>query len=207
MTNSNQTPSPSRPGSALGAVIVIGVLALVALIIFGQNQGPAPGAICPEPAPAASPEQAADQNVRDASQPAPASAPEQVAAENAPEATNPSPEQQPPATIDQPTDNAQPAPPPDGALPRLVDLGTLSCRPCKMMVPVLEELRQKFAGKMQVDFVNVAEDRAAGQQYGVRAIPLQIFFDASGKELFRHEGYWPTANIVAKWKELGFEFE
>jgi thioredoxin 1 len=76
-----------------------------------------------------------------------------------------------------------------------------------MMVPVLEELRQKYAGKLQVDFINLATDGPAAQQYRVRAIPLQIFFDPSGKELFRHEGYWPTANIVGKWKELGFEFE
>jgi thioredoxin 1 len=187
MTSSNQTPSPSNPGSGLGAVIVVGVLALVALIIFGQNQGLAPGETCPVPPPASAPDQRVDENVRDASQPVP--------------------EQQPPTPVDQGSEPIQNDPPPEGALPRLVDLGTLSCQPCKMMVPVLEELRQKYAGKMQVDFVNLAEDRAAGQQYSVRVIPLQIFFDASGKELFRHEGYWPTANIVAKWKELGFEFE
>jgi thioredoxin 1 len=196
MTSSNQTPSPSKPGSALGAVIVLGVLALVALIIFGQNQGPASGAICPEPAPGSSAEQGAAENVQDATQPVP--------------------EQQPPTPVDQPAETVQNTPPPEtvqndpppeGALPRLVDLGTLSCQPCKMMVPVLEELRQKYSGKMQVDFINVAEDRAAGSQYRVRVIPLQIFFDASGKELFRHEGYWPTADIVAKWKELGFDFQ
>ena len=187
MTSSNQTPSPSNLGSGLGAVIVVGVLALVALIIFGQNQGPAPGETCPVPPPASSSEQGVDENIRDASQPVP--------------------EQQPPTPVDQGNETVQNDPPPAGALPRLVDLGTTTCTPCKMMIPVMEELRQKYAGKLQVDFINLATDGPAAQQYRVRAIPLQIFFDASGKELFRHEGYWPTANIVAKWKELGFEFE
>jgi len=102
---------------------------------------------------------------------------------------------------------AQTETPPAAALPRFLDLGTTTCRPCQMMIPVIEELRTKYAGKLQVDFVNVSTDRTAAQQYNVRAIPLQIFFDASGNELFRHMGYWPTNEIMNKWKELGYEFD
>jgi thioredoxin 1 len=75
------------------------------------------------------------------------------------------------------------------------------------MIPVMEELRQKYRGKLQVDFINLSIDNAAAQRYNVRVIPLQIFFDASGKELFRHAGYWPTADIVNEWKQLGFNLE
>ena len=31
------------------------------------------------------------------------------------------------------------------------------------------------------------------------------FFDATGKELYRHEGFYGKADILAKWKELGVE--
>jgi thioredoxin 1 len=96
---------------------------------------------------------------------------------------------------------------PATALPRFLDLGTTTCRPCQMMIPVIEELRTKYSGKLQVDFINVSTNRAAGAQYNVRVIPLQIFFDPSGTELFRHTGYWPTNEIVNKWKELGYEFD
>jgi thioredoxin 1 len=90
-------------------------------------------------------------------------------------------------------------------LPRLLDLGSKSCIPCKMMAPILEELKKEQAGKLQVDFIDVWVDKAAAQQYRIRLIPTQIFFDASGKERFRHEGFMSREDILAKCRELGFE--
>ncbi|NOU36174.1 MAG: thioredoxin family protein [Kiritimatiellaceae bacterium] len=88
-------------------------------------------------------------------------------------------------------------------LPRLVDLGAGQCVPCKMMVPILDELKTTFAGKLEVVFIDVWENKQAGEQYGIRMIPTQIFYDAGGKELFRHEGFFSKEDILAKWKELG----
>jgi len=88
-------------------------------------------------------------------------------------------------------------------LPRLLELGSDSCRPCQMMQPILAELRTEYPGKLQVDFIDVWKDESAGQRYGVQAIPTQIFFDAKGKELFRHVGFYPKEEILAKFKELG----
>ena len=106
------------------------------------------------------------------------------------------------------TESAQPAPEaanpaPPAALPRLVDLGADKCIPCKMMAPILEELQTAYAGQMAVEFIDVWKNPDAGKQYGIRSIPTQIFYDASGKELFRHEGFFPKEDILAKWKELG----
>ena len=92
------------------------------------------------------------------------------------------------------------------ALPRLVDLGASRCIPCKMMAPVLEDLKKEYIGRMQVDFIDVWQNPKAGTDYGVRMIPTQIFFDASGKERFRHEGFISKQDILAKWKELGIGF-
>ena len=93
---------------------------------------------------------------------------------------------------------AEPAP-----LPRLVDLGADKCIPCKMMVPILVELEKGYAGQFNVVFVDVWKNRGEGARYGIQMIPTQIFFDAAGKELFRHEGFYAKKDILAKWAELG----
>ena len=90
-------------------------------------------------------------------------------------------------------------------LPRLVDLGADKCIPCKMMAPILEELKTAYAGQFEVEFIDVWKNPDAGKPYGIRSIPTQIFIDAGGKELFRHEGFFPKEDILAKWKELGAE--
>ncbi len=90
-------------------------------------------------------------------------------------------------------------------LPRVLDLGSKSCIPCKMMAPILAALKQEQAGKVQVDFIDVWENKQAGEQYGINLIPTQIFLDALGKERFRHEGFLSKEDILAKCRELGFE--
>jgi len=93
------------------------------------------------------------------------------------------------------------------ALPRLVDLGAGKCIPCKKMAPILEELKKEYAGRMEVEFIDVWKNPDAGKAYGVEMIPTQIFYDASGKELDRHTGFFGREEILAKWKELGVEFK
>lgn len=97
---------------------------------------------------------------------------------------------------------SQPAAP-AAPLPRLVDLGADKCIPCKMMAPILEELRKEYAGQLEVEFIDVWKNSAPAEAYGVNTIPTQIFFDASGRERFRHEGFFGKQDILAKWKELG----
>ncbi|MDD5707693.1 MAG: thioredoxin family protein [Kiritimatiellae bacterium] len=91
------------------------------------------------------------------------------------------------------------------ALPRLVDLGATKCIPCKMMAPILEELKKTYVGRLDVQFIDVWENPDAGKKYGINVIPTQIFYDATGKELFRHEGFFGKEDILAKWKEFGVE--
>lgn len=92
-------------------------------------------------------------------------------------------------------------------LPRLLELGADTCIPCKQMAPIIEELKTAYAGQLRVDFIDVHKNEGASEVYDVRLIPLQIFFDAEGQELFRHEGFFAKDDILAKWKELGFEFQ
>jgi thioredoxin 1 len=92
-------------------------------------------------------------------------------------------------------------------LPRLVDLGASKCVPCKMMAPVLDELGKEYAGQLTVVFIDVWEKREEADRYGIRMIPTQIFYDATGKERFRHEGFMAKKDILAKWQELGVELK
>ncbi|HNW91739.1 MAG TPA: thioredoxin family protein [bacterium] len=88
-------------------------------------------------------------------------------------------------------------------LPRLVDLGRGTCIPCKMMAPILEQLKTEYAGRVVVEVIDLSENMAAAQQYGIRSIPTQIFFDASGNEVSRHEGFLPKEDIVRIFQQLG----
>lgn len=100
----------------------------------------------------------------------------------------------------------QPRPKGEKAIPKLLDLGAGKCIPCKLMAPILEEMKETFAGKMDVRFIDVWKNPEANDEYGIKIIPTQIFFDAAGKELFRHEGFFSREDILAKWKELGHDF-
>lgn len=87
-------------------------------------------------------------------------------------------------------------------LPRLVDLGADRCIPCKKMAPILSELKTNYVGQLEVEFIDVWKKPDAAEPYKIRLIPTQIFCDANGKELFRHEGFYGKEEILAKWKEL-----
>ena len=76
-----------------------------------------------------------------------------------------------------------------------------------MMFPVLDELKKEYAGKLEVEFIDVWKNPDAGKPYGIEVIPTQIFYDANGKELFRHIGFFAKEDILAKWKELGVDLK
>jgi thioredoxin 1 len=90
-------------------------------------------------------------------------------------------------------------------LPKLLDLGSVSCRPCIRMAPILEELKTELAGKIDIEFVDVNRTWELAEKYQIELIPTQIFLSADGKELFRHVGFYGKSDILAKWRELGFD--
>jgi len=85
----------------------------------------------------------------------------------------------------------------------LVDFGSTGCVPCDMMAPILETLREKYKDKVNVLFIHVGEEPILASRYGVQSIPIQIFFDKTGKEFFRHVGFFPQDQIETKISEMG----
>jgi len=77
-----------------------------------------------------------------------------------------------------------------------IELGSVNCIPCKKMQPVMREIEQKYP-EVKVVFFDVwrQEDKPYAHQYKIRVIPTQVFLDESGTEYFRHEGFFPKAEV------------
>ena len=101
---------------------------------------------------------------------------------------------------DNPVDKAR-----SSGKPSLVDFGASGCRPCNMMTPILETLEKKYEGKINVLFVHVNKERILGARYGVQSIPVQVFFDKTGREVFRHTGFFAQEEIEKKFEALGMK--
>jgi thioredoxin 1 len=87
----------------------------------------------------------------------------------------------------------------------MIDLGAKKCIPCKMMAPIMEKMERKYKDKAAIVFIDVWEHHDQAERFGIRAIPTQIFYDASGKEVFRHEGFMAEKDIISMLKRLGVE--
>jgi thioredoxin 1 len=85
----------------------------------------------------------------------------------------------------------------------MIDLGATECVPCKMMAPILEELKKEYDGKADIIFIDVWKAPEQGKKFGVRAIPTQIFFDTEGKEVYRHIGFMDKKRIVEILSQMG----
>jgi thioredoxin 1 len=109
------------------------------------------------------------------------------------------------AKADPKKDNVKAKPVAAKALPKFLDLGSTTCIPCKMMVPVLDQLKKEYAGQLEVQFINVKEDSAAVKKYGIQSIPTQIIFDSKGKEVWRHVGFIPKEDVLKAFKDKGIK--
>ncbi|KPK95183.1 MAG: hypothetical protein AMJ94_00500 [Deltaproteobacteria bacterium SM23_61] len=87
--------------------------------------------------------------------------------------------------------------------PLLVDFGANSCMPCRQLRPILKEIEKELAEKARILIIDVYEYKDLAREYRVQLIPTLIFFDKTGKEMYRHVGAWDKDSIVEKLKEAG----
>ncbi len=80
-----------------------------------------------------------------------------------------------------------------------IELGSVRCIPCRAMQPVMKSIEEKYGGQVKVVFYDVWKQEQAhyAQDYSIRVIPTQVFLDKAGKELMRHEGFFPENQIDA----------
>jgi len=69
----------------------------------------------------------------------------------------------------------------EGELPCLVDFYADWCGPCKMVAPILEELADEYAGKMNVYKVNTEEEQELAAVFGIQSIPSLLFIPKDGQ--------------------------
>jgi thioredoxin 1 len=100
--------------------------------------------------------------------------------------------------LDNPVDKAR-----SSKKPTMVEFGATGCIPCDMMQPILDNLRKKYPGNLNVVFVHVGEEQILAARYGIQSIPVQVFFDSLGNEVFRHVGFYPEKEVIAQLEKLG----
>ena len=86
-----------------------------------------------------------------------------------------------------------------------VELGSVGCIPCQQMQPIMKEIEEEYKGQVKVVFhdVRTSEGRPYIKEFGIRAIPTQVFLDKNGNEYFRHEGFFSKDELVKVLKMQG----
>lgn len=99
----------------------------------------------------------------------------------------------------------QPVAKSDSVLVTFIEIGAARCIPCKAMQPIMKEIAEKYKGQVRVVFHDVwtPQGKIDGMKYNIRVIPTQVFLDKSGKEYFRHEGYFPKEELIKVLKMQG----
>jgi len=86
-----------------------------------------------------------------------------------------------------------------------IELGSVRCIPCQQMQPIMKSIEQKYGTQVKVVFHDVWTEAGApyAKQYGIEAIPTQVFLDKDGKEYFRHVGFFPEEELIKVLNQKG----
>jgi len=89
----------------------------------------------------------------------------------------------------------------EGELPCIIDFYADWCQPCKMVAPILEELSEEYAGKMNVYKVNTDKEQELAAAFGIRSIPSMLFVPTNDKPQMA-VGALPRESILKAMEEV-----
>ena len=95
-------------------------------------------------------------------------------------------------------------PTPATSRPVILEFARKLCPICKKMEQVLKEVQAQYPGQLEVKLVYIDEEEYLFRRYKISIVPTQVFVDAAGKEVFRHENLIPREKLVEKLRELKF---
>ncbi|MDP5104723.1 MAG: thioredoxin [Polaribacter sp.] len=85
--------------------------------------------------------------------------------------------------------------------PVLVDFFADWCGPCKMMSPILKEVKDLLGDKVSIIKIDVDKNQALAAKYQVRGVPTLIIYK-SGKQVWKQSGVVPKNDLVSILKNL-----
>ena len=80
----------------------------------------------------------------------------------------------------------------------VVELGSTACVGCREMKPVLQALQTQHGHRVQVVDIDILKETAYIGLYQVKLMPTQLFYDAKGKLLGRHQGVIDVAGLAQR---------
>lgn len=78
----------------------------------------------------------------------------------------------------------------------LVDFYATWCQPCKMMHPVLEQIKAEFGERIRILKIDVDKYGSTAAAYHIQSVPTLMLF-RQGKVLHRQSGAMPKAQLSA----------
>ena len=79
--------------------------------------------------------------------------------------------------------------------PVLIDFFATWCGPCKMLGPVLKEVKDSLGDRVSIIKIDVDKNQQISSQYQVRGVPTMILFQ-NGKQLWRQSGVLSKEEII-----------